>query len=176
MTSLVIQTAFLGDVVLTTPLLAALAERHGPLDVVTTPAAAPLLETLPAVRRVRRYDKRGTERGLTGFFTLAQALRAERYETAYLPHRSLRSALLACLARVPRRVGFHDGWPSLYTEVKRRPAAGSPTGPPSSGCCAKGASAGSRSSRSHRDRSGAASAGRTTPSWPHDSPLESRSS
>ncbi len=124
MTSLVIQTAFLGDVVLTTPLLAALAERHGPLDVVTTPAAAPLLETLPAVRRVRRYDKRGTERGLTGFFTLAQALRAERYETAYLPHRSLRSALLACLARVPRRVGFHDGWPSLYTEVKRRPAAG----------------------------------------------------
>jgi len=71
LTSLVIQTAFLGDVVLTTPLLAALAERHGPLDVVTTPAAAPLLETLPAVRRVRRYDKRGTERGLTGFFTLA---------------------------------------------------------------------------------------------------------
>ncbi len=124
MTSLVIQTAFLGDVVLTTPLLAALAERHGPLDVVTTPAAAPLLETLPAVRRVRRYDKRGTERGLTGFFTLARALRAERYETAYLPHRSLRSALLARFARVPRRVGFHDGWPSLYTEVKRRPRAG----------------------------------------------------
>jgi len=124
LTSLVIQTAFLGDVVLTTPLLAALAERHGPLDVVTTPAAAPLLETLPAVRRVRGYDKRGTERGLTGFFTLARALRAERYETAYLPHRSLRSALLARFARVPRRVGFHDGWPSLYTEVKRRPAAG----------------------------------------------------
>ena len=122
--ALVVQTAFLGDVVLTTPLLAALAERHGPLDVVTTPAAAPLLETLPAVRSVRRYDKRGTERGLTGLLTIVRALRAERYETAYLPHRSLRSALLARLARVPRRVGFHDGWPSLYTEVKRRPAAG----------------------------------------------------
>jgi len=38
----VIQTAFLGDVVLTTPLLAALAKQDGPVDVVTTPAAAPL--------------------------------------------------------------------------------------------------------------------------------------
>ena len=126
MTSLVVQTAFLGDVVLTTPLLAALAERHGPLDVVTTPAAAPLVETHPAVRRVRAYDKRGTDRGLTGLLALARALRAERYETAYLPHRSLRSAALAWLARVPRRIGFHDGWPLLYTEVKRRPAVASP--------------------------------------------------
>src|SRR2546422_6663390 len=31
LTSLVIQTAFLGDVVLTTPLLEALAQRHGPV-------------------------------------------------------------------------------------------------------------------------------------------------
>ena len=53
---LVIQTAFLGDVILTTPLLSLLAERHGPVDVVTTPAAATLLETHPAVRSVIRYD------------------------------------------------------------------------------------------------------------------------
>ena len=34
MTALVIQTAFLGDVVLTTPLLAALAARHGPVGLI----------------------------------------------------------------------------------------------------------------------------------------------
>ena len=124
MTSLVVQTAFLGDVVLTTPLLAALAERHGPVDVVTTPAAAPLLETHPAVRRVVPYDKRGQERGLAGLVALARRLTAERYEAAYLPHRSLRTAVLAWLARIPRRRGFHDGWPLFYTEVKRRPADG----------------------------------------------------
>jgi len=45
LTSLVIQTAFFGDVVLTTPLLEAVAARHGPVDVMTTPAAAPLIET-----------------------------------------------------------------------------------------------------------------------------------
>ena len=124
MTSLVIQTAFLGDVVLTTPLLAALAERHGPLDVVTTPAAAPLIETHPAVRRVIPYDKRGLNRGARGLLTLAGTLRAEHYEAAYLPHRSLRTAALALLANIPRRIGFHDGWPLLYTEVRRRPADG----------------------------------------------------
>ncbi len=124
MTSLVVQTAFLGDVVLTTPLLAALAAQHGPVDVVTTPGAAALLETHPAVRRVIRYDKRGSDRGLRGLLRLARALAAERYEAAYLPHRSLRTAALAWLARVPKRVGFDDGWRWLYTEARRRPREG----------------------------------------------------
>ena len=122
--TLVVQTAFLGDVVLTTPLLAALAARHGPVDVVTTPGAAPLLETHPAVRRVIPFDKKGADRGLGGLWRLARRLRAERYEIAYLPHRSLRSAALAWLAGVPRRIGFHDGWRALYTGVRRHPETG----------------------------------------------------
>jgi len=122
--ALVVQTAFLGDVVLTTPLLAALAARHGPVDVVTTPAAAPLLETHPAVRRVIPYDKRGRDRGWRGLRALATRLREERYARAYLPHRSLRTAALALLARIPARIGFHDGWRFFYTEVRRRPADG----------------------------------------------------
>lgn len=124
MTSLVVQTAFLGDVVLTTPLLETLARRHGPVDVVATPGAAPLLEPHPAVRRVIPYDKRGADRGLAGLRALARRLRAERYEAAYLPHRSLRTAALAWLARIPRRVGFRDGWPLFYTEVRARPTSG----------------------------------------------------
>ncbi|PYP35522.1 MAG: hypothetical protein DMD46_12500 [Gemmatimonadetes bacterium] len=124
MTSLVIQTAFLGDVVLTTPLLEALAARHGPVDVVTTPAAAALLETHPAVRRVIPYDKKGRDAGPGGLVRLARRLRAERYAVAYLPHRSLRTALAAWLARIPQRVGFADGWRWLYTEVRWRPRDG----------------------------------------------------
>lgn len=124
MTSLVVQTAFLGDVVLTTPLLGVLAARHGPVDVVTTPGAAPLLETHPAVRRVIAYDKNGADRGLGALWRLARRLRAERYEIAYLPHRSLRSAALVRLAGIPRRIGFDNGWPSLYTEARHHPHAG----------------------------------------------------
>lgn len=125
--SLVIQTAFLGDVILTTPLLAALAARHGPVDVVTTPVAAPLLETHPAVRSVIPYDKSGDQRGWSGVRRLADWLQGQRYAHAYLPHRSLRTAALALLARIPSRIGFSGGWAFLYTEARSKPRTGHET-------------------------------------------------
>ena len=121
---LVIQTAFLGDVVLTTPLLTVLADRHGPVDVVVTPGAAPLLEGHPAVREVIRYDKKGRDAGLGGLRRLGAALRARGYARAYLPHRSWRSAALALLGRVPERTGFADSPAAITytTRVTRAPA------------------------------------------------------
>lgn len=122
---LVIQTAFLGDVVLTTPLLARLAAQFGPVDVVTTPAAAELIETHPAVRRVIPYDKRGADRGIGGFRRLAERLAEARYARAYLPHRSWRSAALAVCAHIPERIGFADSpAAALYTERVPRPRGG----------------------------------------------------
>ena len=121
----VIQTAFLGDVVLTTPLLSLLAERHGTVDVVTTPAAATLLETHPAVRYVIRYDKHGADRGWRGMRKLASELRARGYASVYLPHRSVRSAVLAMLSGAPERVGFADSPAAItYTRRVRRPSGG----------------------------------------------------
>lgn len=125
--ALVIQTAFLGDVVLSTPLLSALAERHGAVDVVTTPLAAPLLETHPGVRKVFPYDKRGADRGWRGLKSLAKRLQGQGYAQAYLPHRSLRSAALAMLARIPARIGFSGGWSFLYTEARPKPRTGHET-------------------------------------------------
>ena len=106
--TLVIQTAFLGDVVLTIPLLQALAERHGPVDVVTTPAAASLIETHPSVRRVVRWDKHGKGDNAPGAWRLGRQLRAEGYARVYLPHRSFRSAVIAKLTGAPERIGFAD--------------------------------------------------------------------
>lgn len=120
--TLVVQTAFLGDVVLTTPLFSALAADHGPVDVVTTPIAAPLIETHPAIRKVIPYDKRGSDRGWAGLRNLARRLRAERYERAYLPHRSLRTATLGVFAGIPTRIGFSGAWSFLYTEARPKPA------------------------------------------------------
>ena len=127
MPTLVIQTAFLGDVVLTTPLLSALAALHGPVDIVTTPVAAPLLETHPAVRAVILYDKRGKDRGWGGVRNLARRLQGERYARAYLPHRSLRTAALAFLGGIPARIGFSGPWSFLYTEARPKPRTGHET-------------------------------------------------
>ncbi|MDB4887440.1 MAG: glycosyl transferase family 9 [Gemmatimonadetes bacterium] len=114
--SLVIQTSFIGDTVLTTPLLAQLANR-GPVDVVTTPVSAALLAGHPAVREVIAYDKRGEDSGLGGFLGMVRRLRATRYDVAFLAQGSVRSAALALFAGIPSRVGFStSGGAWLYTK------------------------------------------------------------
>lgn len=126
--TLVIQTAFLGDVVLTTPLLSVLARRYGPVDVVTTPAAAPLLEGHPAVAEVVRYDKRGADAGPGGLWRLGRLLRRRGYARAVLPHRSLRTAALAMLAGAAERTGFADAAGAVtYTTRVPRPRGGHET-------------------------------------------------
>ena len=112
--SLVIQTSFLGDVVLTTPLVAELA-RRGPVHVVATPGGAPLLARNPDVASVTIYDKRGSARGVGGLANVAAELSTARtraasegatHAVAYLAQGSVRSAALARLAGFRSRVGF----------------------------------------------------------------------
>jgi heptosyltransferase-2 len=120
--SLVIQTSFLGDMVLTTGLIAELA-RRGPVDVVATPASAPLLANNPDVRDVIRYDKRGDARGLGGLWRTAEQLRKRTNDrgprkvgAAYLAQGSTRSAVLAVMAGIRERIGFDTSSGSaLYT-------------------------------------------------------------
>ncbi len=103
--SLVVQTSFIGDTVLTTPLLVQLANR-GPVDVLSTRESAALLAGHPAVREVIVYDKRGADSGLGGFVRLVRRLRRARYDVAFLAQGSLRSAMLVLLAGIGQRIGF----------------------------------------------------------------------
>jgi heptosyltransferase-2 len=123
MSAVVIQTSFLGDVVLTTPLVAALAAR-GPVDVVVTPAGAPLLANTPEIRTLLVYDKRRADRGVAGLWRMAARVRGLGARTAYLAQASVRSAALAALGGVPERVGFATApGRALYTR-RVRPRAG----------------------------------------------------
>lgn len=118
--SLVVQTSFLGDVVLTTPLVRELATR-GAVDVVVRPEAAGLLAHDPGVRRVVVYDKRRGDRGLAGLWRLGRRLRAGGYGAAYMAQGSPRSAALALVAGCRERVGFDTSRNAraLYTRVVR---------------------------------------------------------
>ena len=125
MSSLVIQTSFLGDVVLTTPLLAELASR-GPVDVVVTPAAAALLANHPAVRDLLVFDKRGADAGMAGLWRFARGLRrrsdgtTRKIAAAYLAQGSIRSGALALVAGIRERVGFDSSAGRvLYTRRSR---------------------------------------------------------
>ncbi len=104
--SLVIQTSFLGDVVLTTPLIEYLAAK-GPVDVVATSSGSSILQNNPHVRHLIVYDKRGKDKGPAGVFRIAKSVRAsDRDATAYLAQGSVRSAFLARVAGYKQRVGF----------------------------------------------------------------------
>jgi len=123
---LVIQTAFFGDVVLTTPLIRRAAERHGaPVDVVLLPAAFPVLQNNPFVHERIPFDKHGKDRGLTGFVRLVRLLRRRRYAVAYLAQSSVRSAALAFAARIPRRIGLR-GAPGTFLDTHSVTARGEP--------------------------------------------------
>ncbi len=118
MASLVVQTSFLGDVVLTTPLIAELAKR-GDVDVLTTVPGAQILANNPSIRQTLVYDKRNADRGLSGFARAVGSLR-RKYDTAYMAQGSLRSAGIAIAAGIPERIGFDtSAGHALYTKRVR---------------------------------------------------------
>jgi heptosyltransferase-2 len=121
--SLVIQTSYLGDVILTTPLIAELAQR-GPVDVLVTPVGAEALANNPDIRTVIRYDKRNTYGSALGTWQTIKELRTRRpYDAAYLAQGSFRSGLLAMMTGAKQRIGFASSTGrALYTtQVPYRP-------------------------------------------------------
>lgn len=107
---LVAQTGFLGDVVLTTPLLRALRRILTPasLTMLTIPQAKALVEHHPDVDQVLVDAKRMDGRGVGGLIRTARSLRQKGFTLAVAPHKSLRTALLLALAGIPHRIGFHQ--------------------------------------------------------------------
>ena len=121
--SLVIQTSFLGDVILTTPLIAELAKR-GPVDVLATPVGAAALANNPHIRSIIPYDKRGTYGSALGTWQTIKEIRARRpYQAAYLAQGSFRSGLLAVMTGAKERIGFASSTGrALYTkQIPYRP-------------------------------------------------------
>lgn len=105
----VIQTAFIGDVILTLPLVQAVRTLYpnAEVDVVVIPKSKELFDNHPDVREAVIFDKKGADRGLRGLRRIAGLLKSRSYDLALVPHRSLRSAVLAFMAGVPVRVGFN---------------------------------------------------------------------
>jgi heptosyltransferase-2 len=121
--ALVIQTSFLGDVILTTPLIAELAKR-GPVDALVTPEGAAVLANNPNLRTIHRYDKRHTYGSALGLWQTIKAIRSQRpYEKVYLAQGSFRSGLIGMMTGSHERVGFATSTGRLlYTkEVQYRP-------------------------------------------------------
>jgi heptosyltransferase-2 len=124
---LIVQTAFLGDVVLTLPLVAAVRQwaPQARIEVLTMPANAAVLAGQPEVDAVLTYDKRGRQRGLRGLVQMSRVIRELAYDVVISPHRSWRSALLVANSGSGQRLGFRQWWTRwAYTATVPRPARG----------------------------------------------------
>jgi heptosyltransferase-2 len=106
---------WLGDVIMATPLLAMLDTARGPqgesLEVVACVRRrwAPLLAHDWRLGRLITYQRSGRHAGWRGALRLAGGWRATRADAALLCPPSLRVALVARLAGIPRRLGYAVG-------------------------------------------------------------------
>jgi len=116
----VIQTAFIGDAVLTLPMLQVLAEKNpnAKIDVVTIPRNAEIFEASQFVNGVIIYDKRKKHKGIKALLSFANELRKKNYDIVIAPHRSLRSSLLVLFSGIKESVGFTTAsFPSAYKHL-----------------------------------------------------------
>ena len=77
-----------------------------PIDILTTPLCAPLVDYMPGVRKAIVHDLPRSRLTPDRQWRLAQRLRAEGYGTALIMPRTWKSALAPALAGIPERVGF----------------------------------------------------------------------
>jgi len=117
---LVIQTGFVGDMVLTTPLLRELrrAAPEAAIALLHAPRTAGIVRRSPHIDDRIVFDKRGSERGARASARLARDLRRRRFDLVISAHRSLRSGWLALATGAGRRIGFdHPPSAVFYTDT-----------------------------------------------------------
>jgi heptosyltransferase II len=116
----VVQTAFLGDVVLATPLLESVRKSCPGSRVVAVVrrGCENVLGNNPFADDILVWDKRGAEGGALGIAGFASRLRTYGIETALIPHRSFRTGLAAMLAGIPVRIGFAKGGGSFFHTMR----------------------------------------------------------
>ena len=117
-------TAFLGDAVLTLPLLRLLSTVYPDalIHFWVREGLQPLFAAQPELTGVFEVAKRGEARGTRGLARLVSAVRAQNYDLWISAHRSARSGLVALLSRVGRRVGYDSPWYNrvCYTQTVDR--------------------------------------------------------
>ena len=121
---LVRATNWLGDAVMSIPALRAIrgAFPDWQITVLARPWVADLYAREEFCDCIVRYDRNGDHGGLAGKWRLAAELRDDQYDCVILLQNAFDAALLAWLARIPRRIGYaRDGRGFLLTDAVALP-------------------------------------------------------
>lgn len=105
---LVFNPSYIGDSILTTPLINALSEIYPKARIYfcVRPESAALFRCLDNVEEVIVFDKRGIYKGLKGITKFSDKLKSYNFDTIITLHKSLRSLLTLKLTRCKNIIGF----------------------------------------------------------------------
>jgi heptosyltransferase-2 len=105
---LIIPYMWIGDFVRGHTVVRVLNERwpNRPVDLLTTPLCAPLVDYMPGVRSGIVWDLPRSRLAVARQWGLASLLRAKNYGTALILPRTWKSAIAPTLAGIPERIGF----------------------------------------------------------------------
>lgn len=115
---LIVHTAFLGDVVLITPLIRETNNifPSAMIDTLVIPQTKGVLLNNPHLRKIITFDKRNNK--LKAFVQTVNKLRKQNYDLAILPHSSVTTIFLMLLSGIPRRIGFDRGIAANFLTMK----------------------------------------------------------
>jgi len=123
--TLVIAPQWIGDAVMSEPLLRVLAARGEQLTVAALPWVAPVYRAMPQVGEVIDLPFAHGRLDWSARRKLAAGLRG-RFDTAYVLPNSLKAALIPFLAGIPKRVGYHGEGRYLLLNQRLANPAGRP--------------------------------------------------
>ncbi len=121
---LLVRCCCLGDALMTTPAVAAIARRWPEAEVhyLTSRWSRPAIENNPHVKRIIDAGSVGSgPYSLVDYLRLAIRLRSSRYDAAFVFERSLWLNLLPALAGVPLRFGIDSGGRGFSLSAATRP-------------------------------------------------------
>jgi heptosyltransferase-2 len=120
-----IDWSMIGDLIMLGPCIRALRsaypETH--LAVLGQPNSIVTYKNDPAVNELIAYDRTHGDFHVPSFMSTLRTLRRGHFDTAYVFHNSIGSALMAAGAGIPERIGYrHEGRDLLLTKRIRQPA------------------------------------------------------
>lgn len=106
MNILFVHTAFLGDVILITPLIKAakILFPDSMLDVLVIPQTYEVLQHNPHINEILIFDKRKNK--ILNFLKTLILLRKRHYDITLLPHSSMTTSFLTLFSHIKVRIGF----------------------------------------------------------------------
>ncbi len=105
---LIVNINWLGDAVFSIPFFKALKKTYpqARLTCLCVPRVKDVLQYCPYVDKIIIYDERGKHRFPWRKWKLIRYLRKERFDAAFLLHRSMTRSLMVYLAGIPLRIGY----------------------------------------------------------------------